>query len=158
SSYRLAALSGESNLPIAFTFEDYGKQGTDWNAYAETGASNGEQSQLVEVSGNSSGFNFRPGRGFWILSRRDWEVSRTFSSVTLSSDETFSIPLNPGWNIIANPFHVDVSWSSIIAQNSLGSDPIYAFEGLWIISNMLEPNTGYYYFNRNSLTELVIPY
>lgn len=158
SSYRLAALSGDSNLPIAFTFEDHGKQGTDWNAYAETGASNGEQSQLVEVSGNSSGFNFRPGRGFWVLSRHDWEVSRTFSAVVLSTSETYSIPLVQGWNIIANPFAVNVSWSSVTTQNGLGSDPIYAFEGLWITSNQLEPNTGYYFFNRNNRSDLVIPY
>lgn len=158
SSYRLAALSGDSNLPIAFTFEDHGKQGTDWNAFAETGASNGEQSQLVEVSGNSSGFNFRPGRGFWVLSRRDWEVSRTFSAVVLSTDETYSIPLVQGWNIIANPFDMNVSWSSVTTQNGLGSDPIYAFEGLWITSNQLEPNTGYYFFNRNNRSDLVIPY
>lgn len=157
SSYRLAAIAGDANLPIVFTFEDYGKQGADWNAYAETGTNTDGPSNTVEVSRNSSGFNLRPGRGFWILAKRDWVVNQTLPAVPLTNLDTYRIPLNPGWNIIGNPFDRSVPWTSVQQQNGI-TDPIHAFEGLWVQSSTLAVNTGYYFFNRNNLAELEIPY
>lgn len=157
SSYRLAAIAGDANLPIVFTFEDYGKQGADWNAYAETGSNAEGPSNTVEVSRNSSGFNLRAGRGFWILAKRDWVVNQTLPAVPLTNQDTYRIPLNPGWNIIGNPYDRSVPWSTVQQLNGI-TDPIHAFEGLWVQSSTLAVNTGYYFFNRSSRTELEIPY
>jgi len=157
SSYRLAAIGGDANLPIVFTFEDYGKQGSDWNAYAEIGSNADGLSNTVEVTRNSSGFNLRPGRGFWILAKRDWVVNQTIPTVTLTNQDTYLIPLNPGWNIIGNPFDRSVTWSDVQQLNSI-TDPIFSFEGLWVQSATLQVNTGYYFFNRGNRIELVIPY
>ncbi len=157
SSYRLAAIAGDANLPIVFTFEDYGKQRSDWNAYAETGSNANGLSNTVEVSRNSSGFNLRPGRGFWILAKRDWVVNQTIPAVTLTNQDSYRIPLNPGWNIIGNPFERAVSWSAVQQMNAI-TDPIFAFEGLWVPSTTMQVNIGYYFFNRSNRTELEIPY
>jgi len=157
SSYRLAAIGGDANLPIVFTFEDYGKQGSDWNAYAEIGSNADGLSNTIEVTRNSSGFNLRPGRGFWILAKRDWVVNQTIPTVTLTNQDTYRIPLNPGWNIIGNPFDRSVMWSDVQQLNSI-TDPIFSFEGLWVQSATLQVNTGYYFFNRGNRIELVIPY
>jgi hypothetical protein len=157
SSYRLAAIGGDANLPIVFTFEDYGKQGSDWNAYAEIGSNSDGLSNTIEVTRNSSGFNLRPGRGFWILAKRDWIINQTLPSVTLTNQDTYRIPLNSGWNIIGNPFGLPVTWSAVQQLNSI-TDPIFAFEGLWVQSGTLQANTGYYFFNRSNLAELEIPY
>jgi len=157
SSYRLAAIAGDANLPIVFTFEDYGKQGTDWNAYAEIGSNPNGLSNTVEVVRNSSGFNLRPGRGFWILASRDWVLNQAIPSVILTNQDSYRIPLNPGWNIIGNPFERSVSWSAVQQLNAI-TDPIFAFEGLWVQSATLQVNTGYYFFNRGNKTELEIPY
>jgi hypothetical protein len=157
SSYRLAAIAGDANLPIVFTFEGYGKQGADWNAYAETGSNSEGLSNTVEVSGNSSGFNLRPGRGFWILAKRDWVVNQTIPTVNLTNQDTYRIPLNPGWNIIGNPFERAVVWSTVQQLNAI-TDPIFAFEGLWVQSSSMQPNVGYYFYNRENRTGLDIPY
>ncbi len=157
SSYRLAAIAGDANLPIVFTFEDYGKQGTDWNAYAEIGSNSNGLSNTVEVSRNSSGFNLRPGRGFWILAKRDWVVNEVIPAVTLTNQDTYRISLNPGWNIIGNPFDTAVPWSTVQQLNAI-TDPIYAFEGLWVAAASMQANVGYYFFNRSSRTDLEIPY
>lgn len=157
SSYRLVAIAGDANLPIVFTFEDYGKQGSDWNAYAEIGSNSNGLSNTIEVSQNSSGFNLRPGRGLWILAKRDWVVNQNSPVVTLTNQDTYRIPLNPGWNIIGNPFERSVTWSSVQQINSI-TDPIYSFEGLWLQSATLLANTGYYFFNRGNRSELEIPY
>jgi hypothetical protein len=157
SSYRLAAIAGDANLPIVFTFEDYGKQGSDWNAYAEIGSNSNALSNTIEVTRNSSGFNLRPGRGFWILAKRDWVVNQNTDAVTLTNQDSYRIPLNPGWNIIGNPYERSVTWSAVQQINAI-TDPIHSFEGIWRESATLQVNTGYYFFNRSNRTELEIPY
>ncbi len=157
SSYRLAAIGGDADLPIISTFKDYGKQGSDWNAYAEIGSNADGLSTTIEVTRNSSGFNLRPGRGFWILAKRDWVLNETIPTVTLTNQDTYRILLNPGWNIIGNPFDRSVMWSDVQQLNSI-TDPIYSFEGLWVQSATLQVNMGYYFFNRGNRIDLVIPY
>jgi hypothetical protein len=157
SSYRLAAIAGAADLSIESTFEDYGKQGTDWNAYAEIGSNSNGLSNTVEVSRNSSAFNLRPGRGFWILAKRNWVVNASFPAVPLTNQDSYRIPLNPGWNIIGNPFDRPVTWSAVKQLNAI-TDPIHSYEGLWAEPPVMQVNTGYYFFNRGNRAELEIPY
>ena len=61
SSYRMIGLPGQTNFAIPVT----GTRKTDWNAFYDNGAAS---NYLVEFDG-SANFNFKPGNGFWLLSK-----------------------------------------------------------------------------------------
>lgn len=57
SSYRLVALPGNIDIPVAVS----GTQKTDWNAFYDNGSAT---SYLIEFTSGSSTFRFKPGNGF----------------------------------------------------------------------------------------------
>ena len=70
----------------------------------------------------------------------------------------FAIPLESGWNIIGNPFDVDVLWSDVRALNAIDADLLWLFDGTNKEATRLEPYEGYYYHNSRNLSSLSIPY
>lgn len=155
SSYRMKGLPGVNNLLISQIVP--GIQKTDWNAYYD----NGKTQDYLEEFDRSSKFNFIPGRGFWILSKNPVSIDRSVSPVTLSADNTYSIEINYGWNIISNPYEKTINWQDIAGQNGLNSNEIiYDWNG----SKYTEPSTfetykGYYFNNIvASRSSLKIPY
>jgi hypothetical protein len=68
------------------------------------------------------------------------------------------INLQPGWNIITNPFDVRVSWTKVQFENGI-ADPIWQYNGAsgFAISSTLQPYAGYYFENTQSRTSLKIP-
>lgn len=151
SDYRLIGLPANTNIPVEELFE--GNPGNDWNVYFDNG---NEENYLVPFD-NSEIFIFQPGRAYWAISRSDIRISDTRESVELSPDTTFSIPLQEGWNIISNPFGREINWPEIQQLNEL-EDPIWAFDGTFRESSLFGIYEGYYFYNRNNLHELIIPY
>ena len=151
ASYRMVGLPGDNNISLSSIMS--GTEGTDWIAFRDDGS---EEDYLIEYDG-STAFNFRPGRGFWILSRNGISYESESNAVDLNSENTFAIPLHDGWNIISNPFGVPVAWEAVQAQNEV-SQPIWAFRGSFSQHDHLEPNEGYYFNNTGGLESLVIPY
>ncbi|NWF89719.1 MAG: T9SS type A sorting domain-containing protein [Ignavibacteriaceae bacterium] len=152
SSYRMVSLPGDINHPLSVP----GTQKTDWNAFYDNGAST---NYLVEYSAGSTAFNFQPGNGFWLLSKNSVSINTVVNSVSLDLDNTYSIPLNPGWNIISNPFERSTSWTTVQSVNGLaGNAVIYDWNGSWTNPNTFIPYKGYYFNNTNSLSSLKIPY
>lgn len=156
NNYRMIGLPGNSNIQIRSIIS--GTHGTDWNAYYDNGNS---QNYLVEYSSGSSAFTFTPGKGFWVISRNNFEVNQNVNTVPLDGNNMYSIPLpNATWNIISNPFENNVSWADVRSANSLSANAvIYNFNGSFSTSTTFEPNQAYYFMNPSSnLTELKIPY
>ena len=151
SSYRMIGLPGQTNFAIPIT----GTRKTDWNAFYDNGAAT---SYLVEYDGTAN-FNFNPGNGFWLLSKNTISVNAAVNTVTLAGDNTYSIPLHSGWNIISNPFERSTNWSAVQNVNGLlVNDVIYDWGGTWTNPASFIPYKGYYFNNIGGLTSLKIPY
>ena len=113
SSYRLVAIPGDTPLALASTLD--GTAGTQWRAFWDDGS---DEDFLREYEAGSDLFDFVPGRGFWILSQNDWSVTDTRPTVALDNG-TFSFDVHEGWNIISNPFDVDVEWDLVQAASEV---------------------------------------
>jgi Secretion system C-terminal sorting domain len=153
SSYRMIGLPGNETTKISDMIS--GTQKKDWNAFYDNGAST---NFLKEFDGSST-FNFAPGKGFWILSKNQFNTNATVQTVTLLTDNTFSISLHSGFNIISNPFENSVSWADVQNLNGLvANDFLFDWSGVWTHAAQMQPYKGYYFINTNNLTSLKIPY
>jgi hypothetical protein len=153
SSYRMIGLPGNNNLPPTQFIS--GTQKTDWNMFYDNGAAD---NYFVEYNGSTT-FNFAPGKGFWVLSRNAINVNTQVNTVTLAGDNTYSVAVHSGWNIISNPFEKNVSLTDIQNANGLTANAIiYAFNGNFSQPTTMLPYEGYYFNNVTSLNSLKIPY
>lgn len=156
SNYILAGLPGQVDLPVNSTLE--GNNPDDWRAFWDNGASSVDQG-LVEFDGSGT-FNFRPGRGFWILARNPWTVSQTFSPVSLNADGTASISLHGGWNIISNPFGKAIPWAAVQEANGASQD-LWQWGGSFSSSASFasaQNGQAFYFLNDQGLNELRVPF
>lgn len=154
SSYRMIGLPGQTNFAIPVT----GTRKTDWNAFYDNGAAT---NYLIEYDGTAN-FNFKPGNGFWLLSKNTISLNiPVVNSVPLAGDNTYSILLHTGWNIISNPFERSTNWSAIKNVNTgleVGNAVICDWGGSWTYPTVFLPYKGYYFNNTFGLTSLNIPY
>lgn len=142
SGYRLIGLPGNDNvLPTQFISGTHKK---DWNMFHD----NGDAANFFEEYDGSAKFNFGQGKGFWVLSRSAVNVNRQVNTVALTGD-AFNIPLNPGWNIISNPFEKSVSIPGAV---------FHSFNGNFTPTNTMVPYEGYYFNNTDNSTSINIPY
>jgi hypothetical protein len=155
NDYRLVALPGAVDRDLGSVVP--GEEGVDWTALWDDGSST---DFLVEYDGSDT-FHFRPGRGFWLVSKNDLSFSESLSTVSLAGDTATTISVHDGWNIIANPFEQEVSWSAVSAANDGSLQPIFGFDGTFSRRRALAPGTSgeaFYFFNDSGLSELTIPY
>ncbi len=153
-NYRLVALPGDGATPVASTLE--GAAGDAWTVYWDDGSSD----DFLRAYDGSSTFGFQPGRGFWMLSRSAWAPSGTADAVPLASDGTYAIDLHDGWNIIANPFDRDVTWSAVQAANSV-TQALWRWDGSFREASTFasaQSGEAFYFLNDGGLDELVLPY
>jgi len=156
-SYRLVALPGQVDRSLASTLS--GEAGIDWQAYWDDGS---DQDFLVKFD-DSDQFNFRPGRGFWVLSTNDWSVETTIPTVNVENDAT-TIPLHDGWNIISNPLPKDVDWGAVEDATIGGEGTLQALwrwdGGQFRQASTFGAATGgeaFYFLNDQGLDQLTIP-
>ena len=155
-NYRMIALPGDQSALVSTTVN--GQHGQDWVAYAPDPEDNGAIIPYEE----SDKFTLRPGNGMWFLSKSDWVLAfRTIPTVPLSDQGTFEIPLHPGWNIISNPFDIDLSWNVIAEYNEVSQgiwrwrDGYQLLDTLHAAANIPE---AYYFNNFENKTSLHLPY
>jgi hypothetical protein len=151
TSYRMIGIPGAQTRPM----EDVliGEPLIDWTAFHDNGQA---QNYLTEYDG-SSVFTFGPGKGFWMLSKNSISLRYTVGSVQLDEDNTYSIQLQNGWNIISNPYSVPVSWNTVRLANGI-METIWSFNNQYATSATFEPYKGYYFYNGTGLSSLKIPY
>lgn len=134
---------------------------TRWRAFAFDVAAQGN----VELSiPPSATFHPEPGRAFWLITREPHKVdTRPVSGLSTPTGSPFTIALEPGWNLIADPFAFPVAWSDVRRDTDLVSDPIrfdpargsvgdYAYDGTPAV---LEPFEGYFVHAAGATTLLV---
>ena len=155
TDYRLVALPGAIDRPLPSVID--GAAGTEWQAWWDDGS---DTDYLRRFDG-SDRFAFRPGRGFWLTSTQEWTVDASVPAVSLRSDTTARISVHDGWNIIANPLDVDISWDAVEATTEGPLQPLWRFEGRFARADSFRSaKTGeaYYFLNDAGLDSLTIPH
>lgn len=154
NSYRLVALPGQVDQPLASTLS--GEAGVGWQAYWDDGS---DPEPFIKFDGSDQ-FDFRPGRGFWVLSTSDWSVRDTIGTVALEDGAT-TIPLHGGWNIISNPLPINVDWTDVDDAHDASLAPPQSWEnGSFQPSSTFVSATegkAYYFLNNEGLEQLKIP-
>lgn len=153
--YRLVALPGDVDRPLASTLE--GSAGEDWQAYWDDGT---EENFLLEFDG-SQRFSFRSGRGFWLHADSLWSVEVSVPTVPLGDGAAVTISLHDGWNIISNPFGIDVPWSAVQGAHDAALQTLWAWDGSYSEAHVFasaRSGSAFYFFNKQSLDSLRIPY
>ena len=148
-SWRMVGLPG--NVDIALSSVMTGNPEDDWQAYHDNGSVEGNLSPFTPS------FRFRPGRGFWVLSKDSLSIDQQVSSLPLAVDGTVTVALQDGWNIVTSPFEEPVSWDLVLASNEGVVEDLWRFNGSFRQSNNLEPYEGFYFFNADNRSQLRIP-
>lgn len=151
--YRLVALPGQVNRPLGETVE--GEAGTQWQAFWD----NGSEEDFFRKFDGSETFRFRPGRGFWLTSMQSWTVTGPVETLSLDEEETASISLHDGWNIVSNPLSQDVAWSAVEEANDGALQPAWAFDGSFRRADTFRSaatGQAYYFLNDQGLDSLKV--
>jgi Secretion system C-terminal sorting domain len=154
SSYKMIGIPGQTNISISQFMS--GSNNSDWKAFYDNGASS---NYLIEYNGTSQ-FNLGQGKGFWILSKSQINISGQASAATLVNGNNFNLSVHSGWNIITNPFDKDVDWSLVQSNNALPENAVlYSWNGSsWSQTSTFSAYNGYYFNNIYNLTSINIPY
>ncbi len=153
--YRLVALPGQTSLSLSKTVD--GKAGETWQAFWDTGST---ERPLVAFE-KTARFRLRPGNGFWLRSDSRWSVQTSVPTVSLSEDGTYAIELHDGWNVISNPFELDVPWRAVEAVNDGTLPPLWRYSGSFEPTATLasaRAGEAFYFLNDQGRDALQIPY
>jgi hypothetical protein len=76
--------------------------------------------------------DIKPGKGFWFLISKPDMILNTggVHSTTIHTNQPFQIKLNPGWNIIGNPFNYPISRQQLCWMGA-GPCELWSFYGNW---------------------------
>ncbi len=151
NNYKIIGVPGNSNIAVSsLTQGDYQY---DWNVYDDNG---NIQDYLV----TSSSFKFTAGKAYWLISSSAININQQITPVQLNSDNTYSISLHSGWNLISNPFEKKITWQNVINLNSLPANSIlYSWNGNgWDNPTSMTPYIGYYFNNTGNLATIKVLY
>ena len=143
---RLVAHDGVAELPAALP------DATAWTAYHDDGGT------LVEYDATET-FRFRPGRGFWVQSAEPFSVKAAATPAPAASEDAMVVPLEAGWNIIANPSRSALDWAAVQAANGI-TQGLWRWDGHFVQTDTFEParrGEAYYFLNATGLDRLAIP-
>ena len=152
NNYKIIGIPGNSNIAVSSVAQ--GDYQYDWNVYDDNGNA---QDYLV----TNSNFKFTPGKAYWILSSKSLNINQQITPVQLNkNDNTYSVPLHSGWNLISNPFEKNITWQNVQTLNGLPtSSVLYYWSGSdWNNPFLMAPYTGYYFNNSGNLTSLKFHY
>ncbi|MEX0661391.1 MAG: YCF48-related protein [Balneolaceae bacterium] len=153
--YRLLALPGQTEAALPDIVE--GSGGVEWQAYWD----NGSEENFLDRFDGSNTFTVEPGKGFWVTSSNDVQFSETLPMVEVNDANEAVIELHEGWNIISNPFDIDVPWHDVSSLNGGDLQPVWRFNGSFEeSSDFISAVRGeaVYFLNDQELEELRIPY
>lgn len=99
---------------------------------------------------------FAPGRGYYLIQRNP--VTIDISGTTTSTVGGATIPLEPGWNMIAAPYLFSVPWAEVEQPAALEDQLIARVDDAYEASTTLVPWRGYFvYLTGSSPATLTVP-
>lgn len=152
ADYRMIGLPGLDNIRVSEFLP--GSPGIDYRLFRDNGA---PTDFLNEYTGTEPWF-FEMAKGYWIFSKRPISVDFPITLPAPNSQDAVAVNLQPGWNIITNPFLQDVMWADVQSINDL-TQPLFAFNGSYSQSDRMRAFNGYYVHNPgSSILTLYVPY
>lgn len=119
---------------------------SSWRAFAWSAS--GQVYQEITAVGSHS---IQPGTAFWFISRNGATLDVTGTAA--STGAAYSLTLQPGWNLISNPFTFTVNWFDctvgglpIPSQSSVGVE-LWDYSGSYQASSQLASGRGYFVRN-----------
>lgn len=138
NAYRLISFPGRilNNSPGQVFEDDLGKYDKKkWRFYEYD--PKGKYVEFGQVS------HIDAGRAYWLILKEDTKQITSGKAATSILSESFSMPIQIGWNLVANPFHFPLP----VAQTALedGTWPVFfEYEGKWnLVETDLKPFSGY---------------
>jgi len=110
---------------------------------------NPSDTTYVHVTDSTNGFHFVPGRAFWVASS-DMQRFNIGPSSSVTTDSSYQLILQPGWNMVANPFNFTVNWDDCSFSDSTSGLYFYregATAGPTQNWPQLDPWKGYWIHN-----------
>lgn len=105
--------------------------------------------------GDAGFSNFVTGQCKWLITKDEASID-VGAGTSVSIDENFYIPLQNGWNMIADPFDFSVSWEDIIKNEVY--DTLFGYTGTqWDFADKIEPWNGYFVYATDENASLEIP-
>ncbi len=153
TDYKIVGLPGASTSLVSNFLS--GAQGTDWQLYAD----NGSDVNYLVVFNGTPGFTFNAGKAYWLIRKNTWTVNTAVDAAPLDTSGSVNIQLHRGWNLITNPFQLDIPWTAVQSVNGQAArEPVWEYNGGFQQSTTVKTYTGYYFFNADSVAALKIPY
>jgi hypothetical protein len=156
----MIGVPGRTNQPISISFP--GDNGTDWRVFEDNGQ---DEDYYTEYDPQAENIQFTPGKGYWAITNNDAFFNGTLDPVDMTQGDTFVIPLNPGWNLISNPFSMSIPISRLKQSNPNLLEVFYYYNSTSGVYETdfedFEPFKGYYVFfpepqNEEVRNELII--
>lgn len=149
-NFRLTAHTGD-DVPLRDALPNPAE--VTWTAYHDAG------STLIEYDGTEV-FHFRPGRGFWVQSTAPLDRTPPSTALPMPAGGTYAVPLDAGWNIIANPFDAPLDWVAVQEINGI-TQHLWRWDGRFVQAETFEParrGEAYYFMNLTRLEALTVPH
>ena len=109
-----------------------------------------ETEAYVEYNGEET---LLPGTAYWLITR-DGDAFDVEDALSVPATTPYQLTLQPGWNQISTPYPFVISWENSVstldpADLALVEAPVF-YDGTDYVydSNLLQPWTGYFVFNR----------
>ena len=126
---------------------DYGDR-EKWRMYHYN---NGTTSELTGSS------QIDLGKGYWLISRNNVNLSSGAGQTSGSIDNPHSINLNNGWNQVGNPYNFNLLWSDVVTANAgVNMGALRLFNGSFANGTRLDAFQGGFIFV-NSGSSLIYP-
>lgn len=88
-----------------------------------------------------------PGRSYWLVTHDGAEFSLR-NAASVDSDPA-TVPIQPGWNQLANPFAYPVFWSDVIKDSTVENPVVYNPEsGIFETSSIIQPWDGFFVYKQ----------
>jgi hypothetical protein len=113
---------------------------------------------------------FRLGQGYWLAYRNNLPLAT--EGILADQTRPFDIGLNPGWNMIGNPFPFEIDWTRVgvrlangtlltyqqaVTQGKVGAAIFGYVSGSYVLDFRLQPWRGYWVRAYEAVTLLVDP-
>ncbi|MFT7196394.1 MAG: hypothetical protein ACI83W_000751, partial [Marinoscillum sp.] len=101
-----------NNSRVDAVFDEYGgnPDNRNWRIIRYQNSSN----ELVNLTGS---YNLKLGEAYFFIAREQKKILLTEAQVNTTDPQ--EIVLRPGWNLIGNPYAVDINWSAVLTRNGI---------------------------------------
>lgn len=150
-----------NNTVIGVLDDDLGgRNAAEWRMFAYVTS----ESTYAEIP-NESAYRLIQGAGYWLITKDAATLDTApLQAVSTPLDSSFVINVEPGWNMIGNPFDFPAAWDSIMVDTlpiamcaDLIESPVgwIAGQGYQYDVKTLEPFIGYWVNNLDTLSHVL---